>query len=246
MPSTRSSSTAWPIDSWTWSSIWPESRTSVVTSLGQSVAESSSTASVAVRSASSSSPSLAMCSQPAAAMWPRNEFGYERRWSSPSATAVASRPAPECRTVCSISLPSDDAKDVRTRNRSMPASANARPSTSCIRRVASINRATFSSSDTLKGSSWNGLAHVPEAGSTPVSVTGSRGRRAAARAISTARPAVRAISAPSGRAVAAKPQYPSTSTRTPTPSEVARSIPSISWLRTVMDSDSSRTNRASA
>src|SRR6266540_2042785 len=118
MPSTRSSSTAWPIDSCTWSSIWPESRTRVVTSLGQSVAESSSTASVAVRSASSISPSFAMCSQPAAAMWPRNEFGYERRWSSPPEMAVASRPAPECRTVCSIALPSDEAKDVRTRYRS--------------------------------------------------------------------------------------------------------------------------------
>ena len=43
-----------------------------------------------------------MCSQPAAEMWPRNEFGNERRWSSPSPSAVASIPAPDWTVVCSI------------------------------------------------------------------------------------------------------------------------------------------------
>ena len=47
----------------------------MVTSLGHSGADSSSTASRPVRSASSISPSVRMCSQPAALMWPRNEFG---------------------------------------------------------------------------------------------------------------------------------------------------------------------------
>ena len=98
MPSTRSSSMGWPIDSWTWSSTWPLSRISVVTSLGHSGADSSSTASRPVRSASSIRPSVRTCSQPAALMWPRNEFGYDRRCTSPSAMAVASNPPPECTT----------------------------------------------------------------------------------------------------------------------------------------------------
>ena len=62
---------------------------------------------------------------PAAEMWPRNEFGNDRRWSSPSAVAVASMPAPDWTVVWSIAVPSLVARTVRRRNRSMPPSANA-------------------------------------------------------------------------------------------------------------------------
>jgi hypothetical protein len=98
------------------------------------------------------------------------------------------------------------ARKVRRRCRSIPPSANASPSTDCIRRVASISRATFSSSETLNGSSRIGECQEPVTGSTSASLTGSIGRRAAARAISTARRAVRSISSGSVRAVAANPQ----------------------------------------
>ena len=100
------------MDSWIWSASCPESRTSVVTSLGQSLAASSSTASVPTRSASATRPSGGMCSQPAAAMCPRNEFGKERRCISPSPMAVASIPPPVCTTVWSMSAPSLDPNTV--------------------------------------------------------------------------------------------------------------------------------------
>ncbi len=187
-----------------------------------------------------------MCSQPAAEMWPRNEFGNERRWSSPSPSAVASIPAPDWTVVCSIAVPSLVARNVRRRNRSIPPSPNASPSIDCIRRVASISIATFSSSGTLNGSTCIGECQVPVTGSTGARTTGSIGRRAAAFAISTASLAVRSISSGSWRAVAANPQYPFTSTRIPRPSEVERSMPSISWFRTVIDSESSATTRPSA
>jgi hypothetical protein len=131
------------------------------------------------------------------------------------------------------------------RNRSIPPSPNASPSIDCIRRVASISIATFSSSGTLNGSTCIGECQVPVTGSTGARTTGSIGRRAAAFAISTASLAVRR-SPRARRAVAANPQYPFTSTRIPRPSEVERSIPSISWFRTVIDSESSATTRPSA
>ncbi len=78
-----------------------------------------------------------------------------------------------------------------------------------MRRDASMSRATFSSSETVKGSSWTIVDHSATAGSTSASSIGWRGRRDAARAISTARAATRSTSAgSSSRAEAAKPRYP--------------------------------------
>ena len=110
---------------------------------------------------------------------------------SPSPTAMASVPPPECSTTCSIAAPSLEANQVERRKKSSPASANVRPSTDCIRRVASISSATFSSSGTVNGSSCIGPCQLATAGSTGDSVTGSPGSRCAAFAISTARTAVR-------------------------------------------------------
>src|SRR2546430_11955761 len=109
-----------------------------------------------------------------------------------------------------------------------------------------MSSATFSSRDTVNGSSWKGVAQVARDGSTGASVTGSIASREAARAIWAARAAVRSISSGVARAVAANPQYPSTRTRIPRPSDRDRSMPSISWFLTVSDSASSETNRASA
>ena len=218
----------------------------MVTSLGHSGADSSSTAWLPVRSASSINPSVRTCSQPAALMWPRNELGYERRCTSPSAMAVASRPPPECTTTWSIAAPSDEANHVERRKRSRPPSANVTPGTVCMRRVPSISRATFSSSGTVNGSSSMEPRHDATTGSTGESSTGVPGRREAAFAISTASDAVRTTSGSSCREVAANPQRPPASTRTPTPEDVDRSMPSISWLRTVSDSVSSVPVRASA
>ena len=132
------------------------------------------------------------------------------------------------------------------RNRSIPPSANVTPFTPCMRRVASISRAIFSSSGTVKGSSLMGLRHEPSTGSTADNDTASPGSRAAAFAICTAAAAVWAISPSSRRAVAANPHRPLTRTRTPRPVDSERSIPSISWLRTVMPSVRSVPTRASA
>ena len=218
----------------------------MVTSLGHSGADRSSTASRPVRSASSISPSVRTCSHPAALMWPRNELGYERRCTSPSAMAVASRPPPQCTTVWSIAAPSEDTNQVERRNRSRPPSAKVTPGTVCIRRVPSISRATFSSRGTVNGSSSTGPRQDATTGSTGESATGVPGRPAAAFAISTASVAVRTTSGSSWREVAAKPHRPPARTRTPTPEDVERSIPCISWLRTVSDSLSSVPVRASA
>ena len=98
----------------------------------------------------------------------------------------------------------------------------------------------------MNGSSSTTVRQVAVAGSTGVSDTGSPGSRWAALAMATASRAVRSISPSSSREVAAKPQRPPTSTRMPTPVEVERSMPSISWLRTVSDSLSSVPARASA
>ncbi len=159
---------------------------------------------------------------------------------------MASVPPPECSTTCSIAAPSLEANQVERRKKSSPASANVRPSTDCIRRVASISSATFSSSGTVNGSSCIGPCQLATAGSTGDSVTGSPGSRCAAFAISTARTAVRVISSGSRREVEANPHRPPTSTRIPTPVEIERSMPAISWLRTVSDSVSSVPARASA
>ena len=154
---------------------------------------------------------------------------------------------PECSTTCSIAAPSEEANHVERRKKSMPASANVTPGTDCIRRVASMSSGNLllerHGERVLDASAPR---HVAIAGSTGDRVTGSPGSRCAARAISTASAAVRSISAGSSREVAANPHRPPTSTRMPTPVEVSRSMPAISWLRTVMDSVSSMPARASA
>src|SRR6266702_470090 len=62
-----------------------------------------------------------------------------------------------------------------------------------MRRLASISSETFSSRGTVNGSTWTELDHVATTGSTPARRTGSPGRRAAARAMATARRAVYAL-----------------------------------------------------
>ena len=220
----------------------------MVTSLGHSGADSSSTASRPVRSDSSISPSVRTCSQPAALMWPRNEFGIR------AALHVAVGDGGRLQPAAGVHHHLIDRRAVATkrttcerRKRSRPPSANVTPGTACIRRVPSISRATFSSSGIVNGSSSIGPRHVATTGSTG----GERdrvgpGRRDAAFAISTASVAVRTTSSSSWRDVAANPHRPPARTRTPTPEDVARSIPSISWLRTVSDSVSSVPVRASA
>ena len=140
---------------------------------------------------------------------------------SPSPTATASIPPPLCVTTWSMAAPSLDANQVERRKRSSPPSAKVTPGTPCMRRVASISSATFSSSGTRKGSSLTSPRQEATTGSTGLSSTGSPGSRCAAFAIATASSAVRTTSASSRREVAAKPHRPPTSTRTPTPMDGA-------------------------
>ena len=58
----------------------------------------------------------------------------------------------------------------------MPPSANVTPCTDCMRRVASISSATFSSSGTVNGSSFMGLRHEPVTGSTGDELDGIAGQ----------------------------------------------------------------------
>ena len=159
---------------------------------------------------------------------------------------MASVPPPLCVTTWSMAAPSLDANQVERRKKSRPPSAKVTSGTDCIRRVASIRRATFSSRGTRNGSSRSAPRQEAVTGSTGDSRTGSPGRRCAAFAMVTASCAVRVISASSSRDVAAKPQRPPIRTRTPIPEDVERSMPSIAWLRTVSDSVSSVPARASA
>ena len=125
---------------------------------------------------------------------------------------------PSARTTCSIAAPSDDANHVERRKRSSPASANVTPCTDCIRRVPSINRATFSSSGTVNGSSCIGPRHVATTGSTGESDTG--GRRAARAPPSRSRrraSAVRTTSASSRRDVSREPPPAADQDADPTP-----------------------------
>ncbi len=111
---------------------------------------------------------------------------------SPSATEVASVPPPLCVTTWSIAAPSLEANHVERRKKSRPPSAKVTPGTDCIRRVASISRATFSSSGTRNGSS--------RAAPRQEAVTGSTGdstHRFAGQPLSRLRDAPRPA-APSG------------------------------------------------
>ncbi len=56
-----------------------------------------------------------MCSYPEARRSPRNEFGNDRRCSSPSPIAVASIPPPEFTMVWVMAAPSLEAKNDRFR-----------------------------------------------------------------------------------------------------------------------------------
>ena len=98
---------------------------------------------------------------------PPRRCGPGTSWGTTAAAARPRRPRsprsrrPSARRSARSPSPRVVASHVWRRNRSMPPSAKSSPSTPCIRRVASISRATFSSSGTLKGSSCIGECHVP-------------------------------------------------------------------------------------
>ena len=119
---------------------------------------------------------------------------------------------------CSVKLPSLAAKVFHSRWAEYRLSVNAMPFTSFIARSAASRSATLRSSGTLNGSSSTGVSNRPWAGGRPSSTTGLRRAVALAFAIRTASAATRSASPVDRWWLAAKPQAPSTSTRTPKPS----------------------------
>ena len=96
-PRMRSSSMAWPTDSWICSASCSAPRISVVSPLGHGGADSSAWDSSATRAAWAGMSSSSTSSQPRVPYWPR-AAGYERRCVSPSPIDVAMIPAPHSRT----------------------------------------------------------------------------------------------------------------------------------------------------
>ena len=108
-PRMRSSSTAWPTDSWICSATWSESRITVVTPVGQGGRRQQRLrllGHAARRWRRGRGPRTS--SQPCVPYWPRTP-GYDRRWVSPSPMAVASTTAPHSTMRWSMRLPSLDA-----------------------------------------------------------------------------------------------------------------------------------------
>ena len=191
-----------------------------MTSLGHSCADRSSTASSPVRSDSSISPSCWMCSHPGRLMWPRNELGNDRRWSSPSADRGRLDPAPECtrrlvdRRALACREPRATAEQVdpalgERRRRSRTASAasppsTARPSPRAGRERVLLHRGVPGAG---RGLDLGEAAPAPSAAARPP----SRSRR-------RAWPCARSPRARAGRS-RRTPSTPFTRTRMPTPSD---------------------------
>src|SRR5918995_7248493 len=106
-PRMRSSSTAWPTDSWICNATWSESRTIVVTPARHTGADSRAWACSAISAAWVTRSRPRTSSQPWVPYCPRTP-GYDRRWVSPSPMAVASTMAPHSTTRWSTRLPSLD------------------------------------------------------------------------------------------------------------------------------------------
>ena len=147
---------------------------------------------------------------------------------------------------CSVKLPSLAAKVFHSRWAAYRLSVNAMPLTSFIARSAARRSATLRSSGTSNGSSSTGVSNRPCAGGRPSSTTGWRRAVALAFAIRTASAATRSASPVDRWWLAAKPQAPSTSTRTPKPSVSPDCTPSTRVDLMLIDSSIRRITRTSA
>ncbi len=148
-------------------------------------------------------------------------------------------PAPDCVMTCSMRAPSLVARNEWRRQKSIDDCAIVSPCTDWSSADAFSSRSIFSSSETAKGSSSIGVSQKVSTGCSSAKTTGARSRGRDERAISTARPAMRSISFASMSAVPAKPQAPSTKTRTPMPASDPRLTPSTRPFSTSIDSESS-------
>ena len=146
--------------------------------------------------------------------------GSERCWKRPSPAASASTPAPHSTTSCSTSVPAEVTRCLRCDR----ARADADVTFTSVWRAASSARrqsSILSASETANGSRSTWVAYEPEAGSTGARLRPFR--VGVARANPVARAAASRAPDSSSRLEQAKPQAPSTSTRTPMPSLSASS-----------------------
>src|SRR5687768_17879486 len=160
--------------------------------------------------------------------------------------AFASTAAPTWVMTCSVKLPSVAAKVFHSRWPEYIDSVKVTPLTLPAARSAATRSLIFRSSGILKGSSSTGVSKVPLAGGRPSSSTGRRSAVDEALAIRTASAPTRSASASSRASDAAKPQAPSTRTRTPKPSVSPVATPSTRPLLTEIDSSRRRMTRTSA
>ena len=241
----RSSSTAWPTDSWIWSAAWLESRITVVTPSGQAGADSSAWACSAISAALATRSSPRTSSQPCVPYCPRTP-GYERRWVSPSPMAVASTTAPHSTMRWSMRLPSLEANHFSVSHTCDLACASATPA-SVAAFVAATRRSARSPTPTSSsGCSTHVDDHEATSGGTGASSRGGPGTRAEARATAVApAPAARAAASVSS-GVAWNPHDDPSSARTPMPAVSAWVRSSTTPLRAAIVSCRTTITRASA
>ena len=110
--------------------------------------------------------------------------------------------------------PSDEKNHCSSRRKFMLVSASVTPGTERSSASTFINSAKFRSTEIVKGSTLQGVLHSAVTGFSGTSRTSLCFTFAEARAIATACAAVRSIDSRSSSAEDAKPQAPSTITRT--------------------------------
>ncbi len=194
------------------------SRMRVIRPSGQGSAVSRAAASPAIRSACSGSAISSIASQPAQSWWRPKLLGWLRVCTSSSLVAVASMPPPDSTMVCSSRAPSLLARSRCSRTNSSELSRTVTRGTRAIAASAASSTSILRSSETAKGSTATGVRYSPVAGVSGASRTGALRSRAPARAMRTARRTASSAPRASMRSSPAKPQAPSTITRTPTPS----------------------------
>ena len=176
--------------------------------------------------------------------WPLTP-GDERRWVSPSPTAVADMSAPHSRIRWEMRCPSLETNHFSVSHMRYAACESCAPA-SVPARVTATSRSPFSAKETDSGSSSQSLSHRPLTTSTGASSKAGPGTRAEARAVSAAcSPACRARAVVRSD-VAKKPHDEPISARTPTPACSSCASPSMSPFWAVIDSDRTFMTRASA
>ena len=172
--------------------------------------------------------------------------GYERRWVSPSPTAMASTTAPHSTMRWSTRAPSLDANHFSVSHTWLAAWESVTPASTAAWVAATSRSARSASVTSSRGCSTHVDDHESTTGGTGASSSGGPGTSADARATAVApSPAARAAAADSS-GVAWKPQDEPSSARTPRPAVSVWVTSSTTPLRAAIASWRTTITRASA